>query len=942
MFILGYLISKEKNIVLFLFLFSILIFSQELPPIEKYLPETYGGETQNWSISQSNNKYIYVANNKGLLEFNGATWTLYPTPNETVIRSVNVVNDRIYTGFYMNFGYWKKNDFGKLEYTSLSDTIKEGLIEDEQFWHIVNQENRVLFQSLNRIYIYNIDTKEINIIESKIGIQGIFNVDGIIYYQDTARGILKIKNGEPVLVTDFPVAKNDQVINISQTSDGILLLTKNNGFYKYSNDDIVHKWNIPADKVLKTSKIYSSIQLRDKSFVLGTISEGIIYLSSKGEIIHQINQKEGLSNNTVLSLFEDVDDNIWLGLDKGINCINIKSPITFFNDYKGNIGTVYASIVFEDFLYLGTNQGLFYKKTNTDDLFRLVEGTDGQVWSLFVYDNSLFCGHDLGTFLIQNNTSKQISSMNGGWNFKTIPEHPDWLLQGTYTGLSVLEKKNDKWSFKHKIKGFDYSARYIEIQGLDLWVNHEYKGLFKVKIDKEFSKVLDFTKESSIKKGKNSNIVKYKDYIIYAHEQGVFIYNKQIKSFVKENIITQVSGSENYHTGKLIKDNTGKLWFFSQDNIGYISSSQFSDELKITELPISRSLRKEMFGFENITQIEEGIYISGTTNGYMILDLSKIKSEEHAVVLDRVSVRSKDAEFVDVSFSETQPDFDFNLSTISFSYTIPEYNKYLISNFQYKLSGFHENWSSWKTNSQVVFENLPHGIYTFMVRAKVGNKLSENVTKYKFSINKPWYLSIRAMIVYFVCLCFISFLTHIMYKRYFTKQKQKMIEENKKQLELKQLENEREIMRLTNEKLTQDIENKNRELASSTMGIIKKNEILNKIKKELLKSKSGKEGLISAEKIINKNLNDKDDWKHFEEAFNNTDRDFLNKLKAKHADLTPNDLRFCTYLRLNLSSKEIAPLLNISVRSVEIKRYRLRKKLCLSREQSLVNYILEL
>jgi DNA-binding CsgD family transcriptional regulator len=80
----------------------------------------------------------------------------------------------------------------------------------------------------------------------------------------------------------------------------------------------------------------------------------------------------------------------------------------------------------------------------------------------------------------------------------------------------------------------------------------------------------------------------------------------------------------------------------------------------------------------------------------------------------------------------------------------------------------------------------------------------------------------------------------------------------------------------------------------------------------------------------------------FQEAFNNADSDFLKKVKSLRTTLSPNDLRLCAYLRLNLSSKEIAPLLNISVRSVEIKRYRLRKKMDLPHEDSLVEYILKI
>jgi len=125
------------------------------------------------------------------------------------------------------------------------------------------------------------------------------------------------------------------------------------------------------------------------------------------------------------------------------------------------------------------------------------------------------------------------------------------------------------------------------------------------------------------------------------------------------------------------------------------------------------------------------------------------------------------------------------------------------------------------------------------------------------------------------------------------------------------------------------------------MNMIKKNEILNTIKQDLRKDKTEKnvEGVI---RFIDKSINNNDDWKFFEEAFNHADKNFFKKVKEMHPKLTANDLRLCAYLRLNLSSKEIAPLLNISVRSVEIKRYRLRKKIDLPREINLNDYFLNL
>ena len=182
-------------------------------------------------------------------------------------------------------------------------------------------------------------------------------------------------------------------------------------------------------------------------------------------------------------------------------------------------------------------------------------------------------------------------------------------------------------------------------------------------------------------------------------------------------------------------------------------------------------------------------------------------------------------------------------------------------------------------------------------------------------------------------------LTHNIYKSYYKKQREKLLYKSQRELALKELENKQQLMNYKNERLEQDINNKNRELAISTMSLIKKNEFLNNIKNELKTTKDG--NLSFVVKLIDKNLNNTDDWKLFEEAFNNADKDFLKKMKEVHPKLTSNDLRLCAYLRLNLSSKEIAPLLNISHKSVEVKRYRLRKKMGLAHESSLTNYILE-
>lgn len=924
-----------------LFLKGFVTRSQEIPPIQSFFPKDYNGETQNWGITQTENKFIYVANNKGLLEYNGATWELYTAPKNAIIRSVHAVNKRIYTGSYMNFGFWEKNATGRLQYTSLSDQLRENLIEDEQFWKILHVEKYVIFQSLDRIYIYNQDNATFAIIESNNTILNIFKINSEIYYQELDRGIFTVKGNTATLVAELSEfkGKNIKVVNLIKNADSFYLVTNSLGIYSYKNNTL-SKWKIPANETMDKLDIYSSIQTDKGDFLLGTISNGLLVISPTGKIKYQIDQSSSLNNNTVLSMFQDIDHNIWLGLDNGINCINSNSPIRIFNDTQGNIGTVYTSAIYKNNLYLGTNQGLFRKKLGTNNPFMFVKGTKGQVWELFTYQDTLFCGHNNGTYILIGDKLEHISKDAGTWIFRSIKNQPDLLLQGTYFGLSILQKINGKWTFRNKISGFYYSARSIEFFKDKLWINHEYKGVFSLKFDKDFTRVTELYKDAVTGKSKNSNLVTFNNELLYAYNDGILKYHSKQDKFELIKGLDTLFTKETYTTGKLIKDNSDKLWSFSKEGMHIIMQSQFSSQYKIQSILIPKDLRKEMVGYESIMNLERNKYLIGRANGYLILDIDEIQnSADTKVYLNKVAVKTKEQNFRELDLSGEIEPLSSAANTISFDYSTPEFNKYNTFKFKYKLEGYYEQWSDWTDKTNITFENLPPGTYNFFVK---NNKKVSDSLLFSFEIKKPWYQSTAAILVYILIVSILFILIHRTYKKYYYKQKQKLIIENEKKIALKKLESDQEIMRLSNEKLNQEIENKNKELASSTMSIIRKNEILNTIKKELQKIKNDRSNLSSVERIIDKNIRNEDDWKHFQEAFNNTDKDFLRELKNKHANLTPHDLRFCTYLRLNLSSKEIAPLLNISVRSVEIKRYRLRKKLSLEHSENLVSYIMQI
>lgn len=915
-------------------------FAQERPPIEVYSPKTYGAENQNWAISQAKNKFIYVANNKGLLEYNGSTWHLYPTPNATIMRSVNVIDDVVYTGSYKDFGYWEANEFGALSYHSVAKKLNIEFLEDEEFWNIIGVDNYILFQSLKRIYIYNKVDGSYSKIESETSIYKMFQVEDDVYFQKTKDGIYKIEDGQEKLVSNDPILRDNFLVNIFNHEGSLLIVTEDRGLYKLE-DNTLSKWLIPANIVLSDIRVYRSIQLRNGSYILGTISDGILYLSNSGEIEYNLKDIQGLSNNTVHSIFEDSDNNIWLGLENGINCINMNSPFEVYSDRTGTLGTVYASAVFNNYLYLGTNQGLFYKPIDQKVDFSFMEGTQGAVWYLDIIDNSLFCGHNSGTFVIDDIEANKVADILGTWRIKEVPGKENLLLQGNYDGIYVLEKLDGEWGLRNKIKGIDISSKFFEISDSQILVSHEYKGVFKFTVDGLFTEATGVFQDQGVTKGLNSSLTKYRDAIYYSYQEGVFKFDQEQKRFLKDSLLSKSYNGDNYLSGKLISDeDNNRLWLFTEGNLNSITFGGLSLEPKIHKYSYSKYLPRGLTGYENITHIEKNSFLIGTSEGYVIIDLDKLSNKKHQVMISTIYVS-------DLNNAPKQVVVDsigvFNSSDnhLNFSYSVSSFDKYTDTEYQYKLDGIYDQWSEWSEASSIQFNNLPFGSYAFNVRAKVGNDILDEMATYQFEIKRPWLLSNTMIAVYVLAVVFFVFVLHNVYKRYYRNQQKKMLERKNKELELKSMENKQQLMHFKNEKLQSDIENKNRELAISTMSLIKKNEFLNKIKNEL-NNVNDTNKLSPVIDIIDKNLNNTDDWKLFQEAFNNADKDFLKKIKGMHPSLTPNDLRLCAYLRLNLSSKEIAPLLNISPRSVEVKRYRLRKKMNLPHESSLTNHIISL
>ncbi len=442
-----------------------------LPEIINYKRSDYNGATQNWAIDQDKNGNLYFANNAGLFMFNGTAWSKYELPNHSYVRCVKTGDsDKIYVGGYDEFGYFQPGINGKLIYHSLKFLINNTSENSIDFiWKIHDINNKIIFQSFSNLYIYN--SKKIDIIKAPHRFQFSFNVNNKLYCQDVSAGILELTNNGLVSLPNTSVLNASEIWGIIPFKKNLLIATQKKGIFIYVTGSL-KPWKSDADIFLKKNGCLGGIGGNGDFIAFNTVLDGVIICDTSGKILYHLNQKNGLQNNTVLCSFIDNKNDLWLGLDNGIDFINSSSALTYFGS-NFNLGTVYASALYNNNLYVATNQGLFYKPWNTSlssNVFKLVEGTTGQAWNIQVIDSSLFCAHNSGLLLVSNPRSVKVLDSKGYWGVKKIPGQQDIIIGAHYNGFALFKKNEGLWGFKNSIEGTNRSASIFEVDNNYTWI----------------------------------------------------------------------------------------------------------------------------------------------------------------------------------------------------------------------------------------------------------------------------------------------------------------------------------------------------------------------------------------------------------------------------------------------------------------------------------------
>ncbi len=942
-----------------------------VPEIRNIDRSEYRGGTQNWSIVDDEQGNIYVANNNGILRFDGEDWETFTSSNNSVVRSIAYGADKkLYVGAYNEIGVLERSDKTGIRYHTLNHLIPEDARNFDDVWNIYQTRFGVVFQSFEAIFIFKNNT--IHVIKPEERFGNSFYVNNNYYVVETGVGLRMLADDTLQTVNDDLLFTQDEIHSLTPVNANDLLIgTMNNGLYILS-DNKLHHWDTEISDELKKSKLYCG-SYYNNTYLFGTIKSGLFVVDESGKILEHLSRSNGLQNNTVLSLFVDRQNNVWLGLDIGIDFLKSGLPTSVIND-NYNIAATYATAIHNGRLYVGTNQGLFTKeldklRSHVNIKYDLVKGMEGQVWNLTVTDGQLLCGHHSGAFAVDGLNSKKLTNTRGVWNFKKIPGNENLLLSGTYDGLITFEKDREgRWKFKKEVEGFDISSKDFIIRDDNwLWMSHGYLGLFHLQLNETLDSVVlikEYRGSGNLPEKLPYNLHESGDDFFISTNQGIYQFNEQSQLFFQPEALNQFYGKLQL-IYLLKEDFSGNIWYSATEGMGVFRLLEDGTYTNIST-PLMELSNTRVSPFDNIfIQDPDNIYI-GTQNGLVHYDPSIYKNyfEEMDVYINTVRISSKREDSLwfysgNSHMVEREIKENFSLphawNNISFRFNSPDMENAGHIEYSFCLVNFDDGWSDWTTSNGKDYTNLHEGNYSFEVKARnIYNNIS-SVDKFSFSVEAPFFRSYKALIIYFfllsgVILAFAYlYLQRIEKIRVHEKNKQlNAFRETEKTLEEQKLAAEKEVMQLKNEKLQSEMNHKNKELTTATYHIIQKNKFLNSLKQEissLIHSAKNEPFIAELKRIsrkIDRDIQNEKSWEVFDRYFDEVHQEFHSRLKKMHPELTPGELRLCSYLRMNVSTKEISPLMNISVRGVEISRYRLRKKLKLDQSANLVDYLMQI
>jgi ligand-binding sensor domain-containing protein len=983
------------GIVLFFALFLVQITEAQKIKFQRLSVED--GLSQNTvnSIFQDSRGFMWFGTQNGLSKYDGNSFTIYKNAAND---SSSISSSDIYSAFEdKNKTVWFGTNAGLSRYNQKSNSFSNfDLFLDGQYamrpvWCITNSKknDHLWIGASGGLFSFDPATKKFGhfiindsiqnansvrtLCEDRKGNLWVGTYYGNLYQFNKSNGTFKVVD------TGLNSSKTGSigVTCILEDSEGLIWIAKEDGVltqYDYGTNTFFHfndfKHKYPINALLETKEgqlwvgtdkggIYLFDKNKQKFLPLNDkIENGIdvvlsLFNDKKGDVwigtfhggvflfdrmdttfnnfLPYKEIKNADENNSVLAIYED-DQGVWIGTDGG-GLVQQSDKRTVYYKKNESKNAIAGNTILcitpadKDHLYIGTyadGMSILDKRTGKFVTYNKTNGlSDNSVWAIYPDNEYVWIGTNKGglnlyntrtrTFRYFTNTLKDDRTLSSNSVRSIYKDSRGKLWIGTVSGLNVFNPVDSTFSnYLHKEEKSVMSNINVlciyEDSKKNIWMGTHGGGINKYDYHTD-----TFTYYQE-KDGLAGNIV----YGILEDAQGNLWLstNRGISKFdpdkqVFKNFDTR-SGLANaqFNVGARYKNKSDKMYFGSIEGVCSfypynIRQNNFIPPVIITDFLL----------FNKPVGIGEE------------LPLKEAVTEAEEIVLD------------------------YKQTVFSFKFAALNYTHSDKNSFAYMLEPFDKEWNYVDNVHTATYTNLDPGTYFFKVKGSNNDKVwNENATSLKVIIKPPYWQTIwfkMIIVVFVIAVIYSAYKIKVSSIKHQKEILSRLVMQRTAEIEEKNkllLETEKQNAHLVHQKLNDELALKSRELTSYTLLIIQKNKLLDELKKKLKEAVRGPgsgnlRDFKNLLKLINYNFSPDKEWSEFNANFNRIHEGFADSLKVRFSELTNNDLRLCALYRIGIQTKDIAEAMGISQASVKMARYRLRKKLGLTPEEDISEFL---
>jgi signal transduction histidine kinase len=729
-------------------------------PSEHYPPSLYDQDPQNWAITQTDRGLLYVANNEGILEYDGEDWRTLPTPAGTFVRSL-ATDSLVYVGAKGDFGVLRPDSIGVLRYHSLAEHVPDTARSFSDVWNTHTLDGAAYYQTSQ--YLFRWDGSTLETWSTPGSFHTSFRVKGTLYVRDRERGLLRMREDSLVSAVDgSPFVDAPIRMMAPHPRGGLLIATENEGLFLLQNREVRRlSEGARLRAFLEEHDLYHGCALPNDRYALATLGGGTAIIDATGRILRRLDGSAGLPDDVVNYVYAGREGELWMALNnEGIYRTSLTTSTTLFDARNGLEGVIRDFERHEGRMYAATGRGLYRLESgggsvNADPARFARRPGHPLAWDLLAAQDDLLAATEKGIYRVDD---RQRITTRQAYTFARRPD-ASALYAGTETGITRLRRRDGRWTAAPVAK------TPSEIRSLTVGPNgHLWAGTIRGRIlylapsteAEDGPRTVSFGPEAGLPEGYNSPLTLDSRLAIRSRKG---LYHLQTPEtapsswhFTPSSVLPDDDGADTLAVKAFLNGEGGRLWAALGKRV-YTGRPTPNGRYTWSEVEALRFPKPG--GVYLYAQPDSTLWLGTNKRAIRFTPadgapLSSPPTTVRALVRRVTTLPEGTVLYGGAPRGATPPTITVPYSTndLRIDVAAPLFNRVTAPQYQYRLTGRRAEWSAWTDRAHVTVSDLWEGRYTFRVRARGEKGRTSRVGLLTVHVEPPWYRSFWAYLLY--------------------------------------------------------------------------------------------------------------------------------------------------------------------------------------------------